>query len=99
MEIDQSSDRLEYKHFRTITEKLTLTFRSDGFSQSESEQIAFHIAQGIRDVPRLLGMINEIGKYTKDDIIQSVYDVLVNRQNLDIAYSILNRDSMGNSGE
>jgi hypothetical protein len=79
----------EFKKFEEVQNKLIKVLLEDGYIQKESEEIGFFIAQGIRDVPTLLGLLDEVEAHSTDEIMNAIYNVLLNRSALEEAYKLL----------
>ena len=79
----------ELKWFEGIQARIGEAFRSDGFSQEQSEELGFCIAQAIRNVPALLQVLEEGNHCSADEILDAVHAVLANRFALQEAARIL----------
>ena len=72
----------EFEWFDRVQSKLADAFLKDGYSPSESSELGFLMAQGVRDVPALLHLLEETDKHTNDEILDAVHMVLSNRSSL-----------------
>ena len=90
MDPDQAA---EFELFTQREAKLCSAYQREGYTREEAEGIAFHVAQGTRDVPTLLGMLDNFDAHSADEITDAVMMVLVNWKNLTTAYSLLLGDA------
>ena len=74
--------KTEFEWFNGVRDKLIDAFLKDSYPASESQELGFHMAQGIRDVPALLRLLGEPDRYSNDEIMDAVHDVLSNRSAL-----------------
>jgi hypothetical protein len=75
--------------FIKAQDSLKKVFVDDGYSVEKSQELSFLIVQGIRDVPVLIELLENIENHQTVEILDAVFDVLVNRRALDKAYNIL----------
>jgi glycerol-3-phosphate dehydrogenase len=79
----------EFAWFESLQNKLIKVFLKEDYSQQQAEELGFFVAQGIRDVPPLLRLLDEIEQHSTDEIMDAIYDVLSNRSALKEASDIL----------
>ena len=72
------NENLEFQWFERIQKALIKAFERDGYEHLEAQELGFFIAQGIRDVPPLLRLLDEADKHQNCEIIDAVYMVLTN---------------------
>lgn len=82
-------DSIEFKWLAEIQNRLLEVLLADGYSQKEAEEISFFVSQGIRDVPPLLHLLSDGEIHSSEEIMEAIYDVLVNRSALEEAYKLL----------
>jgi hypothetical protein len=73
------NQKTEFEWFKRVQDKLTDAFLKDGHSPSESQELGFLMAQGVRDVPALLRLLEEPDRHSNNEIMDAVHDVLSNR--------------------
>ncbi|HEX8650295.1 MAG TPA: hypothetical protein VF708_05615 [Pyrinomonadaceae bacterium] len=79
----------ELKWFETSKNKLKEVFLKEGYNSQESEELGFQIAQGVRDVPRLISILENVENFSNDQIMDAIYDVLTNQFALEEAARVL----------
>jgi hypothetical protein len=82
-------NKAEFKWFEEIQDKLCKACLAAGFDQQTAEQFGFCVAQGIRDVPALLRLLNESDQHSTDEIMHAVHMVLANRASLSEAAQLV----------
>ncbi len=65
----------EFAWFEDVQDKLTDAFLKEGYTSSESQELGFLVAQGVRDVPALLLLLEEADSHSSDEILDAVHDV------------------------
>jgi hypothetical protein len=80
--IMDESQKAEFEWFKGVQDKLTDAFLKDGHTPSESQELGFFMAQGVRDVPVLLRLLEESDRHSTDEIMDAVHAVLSNRSAL-----------------
>jgi hypothetical protein len=68
---------LEFEKFQNIQEKLKAVFAKE-YVHVDAEQLAFLVAQSIRDVPKLLRLLEDSENHSNDKILDAVHDVVAN---------------------
>ena len=89
------NQKTESDWFEGVREKLTGAFLKDGHTPSESQELGFLMAQGVRDVPSLLRLLEEPDRHSNDEIMDAVHDVLSNRSALIEVARMLSLESKG----
>jgi hypothetical protein len=79
---------LKNKKFNDIQARLKEVFIK-GYNHPQAEELAFFVAQAIRDVPTLLRLLNAQEKYSNEEIIDAVHNVVANHHALSEANQIL----------
>ncbi len=72
----------EFEWFKGVQDKLVDAFLKDGHPPSESQELGFLLAQGMRNVPALLRLLEEPNRHSNDEIMDAVHAVLANRFSL-----------------
>jgi hypothetical protein len=80
--IMNENQEAEFEWFKGVQDRLADAFLKDGHSPAESQELGFLMAQGMRDVPALLRLLEEPDKHSNDEIMDAVHDVLSNRSAL-----------------
>jgi len=79
------NQKTEFEWFKGVQDKLADAFLKNGHTPSESQELGFLMAQGVRDVPALLRLLGESDRHSNDEIdeiMNAVHDVLSNRSSL-----------------
>ena len=76
------NQKTEFEWFKGVQDKLTDAFLKDGHSPSESQELGFLMAQGVRDIPALLRLLEEPDRHSNDEIMAAVHALLSNRSAL-----------------
>ena len=87
--------KTEFDWFEGVQNKLTDAFLKDGRTPSESRELGFLMAQGVRDVPSLLRLLEEPDRHSNDEVMDAVHDVLSNRSALIEVARMLSLESKG----
>jgi hypothetical protein len=80
--IMNENQKTEFEWFDSVQSKLADAFLKEGFTPSESQELGFLMAQGIRDVPALLSLLEEPERHSNNEILDAVHLVLSNRASL-----------------
>ena len=76
------NQKTEFERLDRVQSKLADVFLKDGYTPSESQELGFLMAQGMRDVPALLCLLEEPDRHSNDEILDAVHMVLSNRSSL-----------------
>jgi len=87
MENDELVESVWFKETQT---KLAQVFSKEGYNEHQSEELGFFIAQAIRDVPRLLRLLEEVDQHSTDELMDAIHMILSNRLALEEATRLLN---------
>lgn len=78
----------EFTWFNDIQTKLKDAFIK-GYNHPQAEELAFYVAQAIRNVPTLLQLLSAPEKYSNDEILDAIHAVVANHLALNEANQIL----------
>jgi hypothetical protein len=76
------NQKTEFEWVNGVQDKLADAFLRDGYTPSESQELGFLMAQGIRDVPALLCLLEESDRHSNGEIMDAIHEVLSNRSSL-----------------
>jgi hypothetical protein len=85
-------DESDVAWFENIQATLARALVSEGYDNSQARDLAFSVAQGIRDVPPLIRLL-EGNDASADEILEAVHDVVSNRYSLIDAAKMLSLDT------
>ena len=85
--IEDSS--LEFDMFEDVRRRLVEFYQSEGHERIEAEKLALYIVQGIRETPKLIGMLAESDSHKGHEIRQCIATVLDNASALEKARAML----------
>lgn len=83
------TEQEEFPWFERLQNRLTAVFLADRLDAREAEEAGFFLAQGLRDVPPLLRLIEEVEAHSTDEIMDAIHMVLANRNALQKVNAIL----------
>lgn len=87
--MSEETQQAELKWFEELQNKLAAVFENDGYKLTEAQELSFCVAQGVRNVPPLLKMVDRFEQYTTDEVMQAVWGVLTNIYALQQANDLL----------
>jgi hypothetical protein len=83
----------ELKWFDCLSGRIVEVLRKDNYSQQQAEELGFFIAQTIRDVPRLLALLEKSENHSVDEVMDSIHDFLSNQFAFQQAHKLLMRNA------
>lgn len=85
--IDDTS--LEFDMFEDARQRLVGVLIAQGRQRLEAEKIALYVVQGLREMPKLIGMLSEPASHSPAKILETLYLVLDNASALDKAKALI----------
>ena len=70
-------EKCELEQFGLLQAKLTRAF-VEGYNHPDAQELGFYVAQAIRDVPKLLALLEEYEKHSTDEILDTIHAVVSN---------------------
>ena len=75
----------EFENFEIVREKLIRAF----VDHPDAQKLGFYVAQAIRDVPTLLGLLNDSENHSNEEILDAIHAVVANHFALSEANRLL----------
>ena len=88
------AEKSEFEQFEVVQDKLVRAL-AQGYSHLDAQNVGFYVAQAIRDVPMLLGLLDDFDNHSNDEILNAIHAVVANH----FALSEANRLLLGASND
>jgi hypothetical protein len=82
----------EKQWFLNLQKQIENVLLKDGYSQKQSEELSFFVAQAVRDVPRLLTLLEKPEDSSTEEIMDAIHLFLSNQFAFQEANKILMRE-------
>jgi cell fate (sporulation/competence/biofilm development) regulator YlbF (YheA/YmcA/DUF963 family) len=81
-------EKREFEQFKIMQEKLTRAF-VEGYNHPDAQELGVYVAQAIRDVAKLLKLLDDYENHSTDEILDAIHAVVSNHFSITEANRLL----------